>query len=103
MPTNLDDTRLPLDGYRLQVVEKLKASGGPRRVRDILAEVDVMLNTLGLSRAAQRAFWERLHTDLDVLTEDLLPLLGKDAAAALSAIIEAAKADITDYLALVSP
>ena len=102
MPINLDNARLALDGYRLQVVEKLKVSGGPRKARDILVEVDVMLNAMGLSRAAQRAFWERLHTDLDVLTEDLVPLLGKDAASALSAIIEAAKADVTDYLALVS-
>jgi hypothetical protein len=99
---NLSDTRVSLDGYRLQVLERLKASGVPARARDILSEVDVMLNASALSRPAQKAFWEGLSRDLDVLSEDFMPLLGKEAAIAFSAVMAAARADIEQYLNLVS-
>ena len=97
-----DGTRLSLDGYRIQVLERLKSCADTYKLRDILAEVDVTLNATGLSTGAQRAFWEGLYTDLDVLAEESMRLLGRHAAIALSAIIAAARIDIAQYLALVS-
>ena len=93
MPINPADTRLSLDGYRIQVLENLRVCRDPRKARDVLAEADVVLNASGLSRAAQRAFWEGLDTDLDVLLEDPTGDLG--------AIIAVAKADIAKYLKLI--
>jgi hypothetical protein len=92
MTTKPTDTRLSLDGYRVQVLEKLRACRDPRKAREILAEADVMLNASGLSRPAQRTFWLELDTDLDMLAED--------PTEALSAIITATKADIASYLKL---
>lgn len=94
MPVNPADTRLSLDGYRIQVLERLRSSRDPREARDVLAEADVILNASGLSRQAQRAFWQGLDTDLDVLLED--------PTGALSAIIGAAKTDIAKYLKLIA-
>jgi len=53
----------------------------------------VILNASGLSRPAQRAFWEGLNTDLDMLAEE--------PTDALTAIVAAAKADIAKYLRLI--
>lgn len=93
MPVNPADTRLSLDGYRIQVLERLRACRDPREAREVLAEADIILNASGLSRPAQRAFWQGLDTDLDVLLED--------PTGALSAVIAAAKTDIAKYLKLI--
>jgi hypothetical protein len=97
-----DGTRLSLDGYRIQVFERLKSCADTRKLRDILAEVDVTLNATGLSTGAQRTFWEGLYTDLDVVAEESTYFLARHAAVTLSAIIAAARIDIAQYLALVS-
>jgi len=97
-----DTTRLSLDGYRIQVLEGLKNCGDPQRARDVLAEVDVALNAPDLSPRAQRAFWEGLDTDLDVVADEWLRLLGKERASTLSAIIAAAKGDIAGYIRVAS-
>lgn len=94
MPKNPAETRVSLDGYRIQVLEKLRSCGDARKSREILAEADVILNASGLSRPAQRAFWEGLSTDLDMLAEE--------PADVLTAIVAAAKADIAKYLQLIS-
>jgi len=95
MPINPADTRLSLDGYRIQVLEKLRSCTNPRNARDILYEADVVLNASGLSRPAQRTFWQGLDTDLDVLAEEATDEPG--------ATIGAAKADIAKYLRLIPP
>lgn len=97
-----ETTRLSLDGYRIQVLERLKNSGDPQRARDVLAEVDVALNALDMSPRAQRAFWEGLYTDLDVVAEEWMQLLGKERATTLGAIIAAAKGDIAGYIRVTS-
>jgi hypothetical protein len=58
VPANLNDTRPSLDGYRFQVIERLKSA------RDILSEVGVMLNGTGLSRGAQKNLLGALATSL---------------------------------------
>ena len=102
MSMNLAETRVSLEGYRIQVLEKIKATRDPQRARDLIAEVDVALRATGLRRAAQRAFWEALHTDIDVLIEESVTVLGRDLAAELGAIIAAAQTEIRRYLSLVS-
>jgi len=86
-----------LEDYRLQVIEQLKAASGAARVRDLLAEVDLVLASARLSSAAQKAFWESLDSDLDNLAEGSKGVLGKDAAAALSAVITAARGALLKY------
>ena len=99
---NTADTRLTLDGYRIQVLEKLKGCRDPGRARDLLAEVDVMLSASELSPKAQQAFWHALSTDLEVVAEESTKLLGKDAAATLSGVVAAAQSDIAQYLVVLS-
>jgi hypothetical protein len=86
---NLAETRLSLEGYRIQVLEKLKALRDPQRACDLIAEVDVVLR-------------EALYTDIDVLTEEVTIVLGKDLAAELAGIIDTAKTEIRRYLSLAS-
>ena len=86
-----------LEDYRIQIIEQLKAARGTVRARDILADVDMVLATAGLSTAAQGAFWESLNSDLDILAEESKGLLGKEAAAALSAVIAAAQSTVWKY------
>lgn len=102
MSLNLGETRLSLEGYRIQVIEKLKVMQDPERAHDLIDEVDTVLKATNLSKAAQRAFWEALHTDLDVIAEEWSEIVGKAAAAALGAILATAKTDVRRYLALVS-
>jgi hypothetical protein len=97
-----DTTRIGIDGYRVQVLERLKNCGDAEKARDILAEVDVALHALELSARAQRAFWEGLDTDLDVVAEEWTHLLGREPAATLDAIIAVAKGDIAQYILIVS-
>jgi len=46
---NLEGTRLTLDGYRIQVIERLKSCPDPHGARVLMAEVDAMLGASGLS------------------------------------------------------
>ena len=85
------------EDYRIQIIEQLKAARGTARTHDILAEVDMVLASAGLSTAAQGAFWESLNSDLDILAEEWSGVLGKEAAAALSAVIAAAQSAVLRY------
>ena len=98
---NTADTRLTLDGYRIQVLEKLRSYQDPGRARDLLAEVDVMLAASDLSPKAQQAFWHGLSTDLEIVLEESR-LFGKDVAARLTGVIAAAQADIAQFLSILS-
>ena len=66
MSTNLAETRLSLDGYRIQVLEKLKSFREPGKARDLFAEVDLVLNASGRSPPAQRTFWQALDTEFGI-------------------------------------
>ena len=92
-----DITTLSLNGYRVQVLEKLKRCPDVGRVRDLLAEVDLSLGTNDLSESAQRAFWEGLYTDLDILAEESA-FSSPDAGIALQSVVIAARADIAQFL-----
>ena len=85
------------EDYRTQIIEQLKAARGTARAHDILAEVDMVLASAGLSMAAQGAFWESLNSDLDILAEEWKGVLGKEAAAALGAVIAAAQGAVLRY------
>ena len=102
MSLNLADTRLSLEAYRIQVIEKLKAVKNPGRAHALIDEVDSALKATDLSTTAQRAFWEALHTDLDVIAEEWSEILGKEAAVALATILATAKAHVRQNLAQVS-
>lgn len=102
MSLNLAETRISLEGYRIQVIEKLKSMQDPTRAHDLMDEVDVVLRATGLSRPAQRSFWEALHTDLEVIAEEWAEIRGEAAAAALRPVIAAAKTDIERYLLIAS-
>ena len=97
-----DTSLLPIDGYRRSVLERLKNCADPTRAQDVLAEVDMALNAVDMSPRAQRAFWEALDTDLDVVAEDWTQLLGSARAAEFSAVIAAAKTDIACYISAAS-
>jgi hypothetical protein len=86
-----------LEDYRIQVIEQLRAARGTARARDLLAEVNMVLASARLSTAAQGQFWESLNGDLDVLAEESKGVLGKEAAAALGAVIAAAQASVMRY------
>lgn len=102
MLLNLADARLSVEGYRIQVIEKLKAMQDPAAACALMAEVDTVLQATGFSRPAQRAFWQALDTDLDVIGEEWAEMLGKDAAAALGPVIATAKTALQRYLELAS-
>lgn len=101
-PMNIADTRLTLDGYRIQVLEKLKGCRDPGAARDLLVEVDVLLAASELSPSAQQTFWHALSTDLEIVAEESVKLLAKDAAARLTEIIGVAQSDIAQYLVILS-
>lgn len=95
---SIDDTRISLEGYRIQVLERLRHCPDSRRARDVLVEVNVTLTASELSAQAQRAFWEALGTDLDVVVEEWTGPVGKRSAAAVETLIADAQADIARYL-----
>lgn len=86
-----------LEDYRIQIIEQLKAAHGTERAHDLLAEVDMVLASARLSSAAQGAFWDSLHSDLDVLAEVSKEVLGKEAAAALGEVVAAAQGAVLKY------
>ena len=86
-----------LEDYRIQIIEQLKAAPGTDRAHDLLAEVDMVLASARLSTAAQGAFWDSLHSDLDMLAEVAKEVLGKEAAAALSEVVTAAQEAVLKY------
>lgn len=95
------NARLPIDSYRLQVLDTLTSCADSDIARALLVEVDERLNARGLSTRAQRAFWEALDTDLDVAGEESAQRLGRQAPLTLSAIIATSRIDIKQYLSLV--
>lgn len=86
-----------LEDYRIQIIEQLKAARGTERAHDLLAEVDMVLASARLSTAAQGAFWDSLHSDLDMLAEVSKEVLGKEAADALSEVVTAAQGAVLKY------
>ena len=86
-----------LDEYRIQVIEQLKNCQSPKRAQDLLEEVDLMLKSSQLSESTQRKFWQTLGSDVEVITQDSLFLLEKNAAAALARVLVVAQETIAEY------
>lgn len=92
---------MTLDEYRTEVFErlkKLKAGTEASRVRDLLAEVQAMLASSRMSNGGQKAFWQSLSHDLNVLAQEL----GRrppdnSVSSARRAVITAAQAGIARY------
>lgn len=57
----------------------------------------MVLASARLSTAAQGTFWDSLNSDLDILAEESRGVLGKEAAAALGAVIAAAQDVALEY------
>jgi len=87
---------LTLDEYRLQVFEKLRACSEPARTRDILAEVHTMLTSSRLSESGQKAFWQSLNHDLNVLAHQSAQPSDRAVVSAPS-VIATAQAAIAQY------
>ena len=91
---------MTLDEYRRQVFEnlkKLKAGTEASRVRDLLAEVQVMLASSRMSSGGQNAFWQNLSHDLKVLVDELSRPPDNPLSSARRALIAAAQAAIAQY------
>ena len=93
---------MTLEDYRIEVIAKLKACQGPLWARNLLAQVDLVLLNSQISASTQKAFWEELNHDLDVVGEESTLLLGNEAATTLSAVVAAAKALIAQYQLLIA-
>ena len=88
---------ITLEDYRLQIMEQLKAAPGAAFARDVLARVDLVLGSARLSTATVEAFWESLNSDLHILAEESKGVLGREVAAALGAVIDAAQGEVLKY------
>lgn len=91
---------MTLDEYRRQVFErlkKLKAGTEVSQVQDLLAEVQVMLASSHMSDTGQRAFWQSLSHDLNVLTRELSRPPENPVSSARRVMIAAAQAAIAQY------
>ena len=81
-----------LEDNRIQIIKQLKTARGTARA--LYRRVDMVLASARLSTAAQGAFWESLNSDL---AEESKRVLGKEAAAALSAVGAAAQIAVLKY------
>lgn len=91
-----------LDEYRRRVIERLRACTDPTRAQDLLVEVDVTLASSLMSSEAQLRFWQTLSQDLEVVAQECIRLLEKQAAATLAAVVAVAQAEITQYQLLLA-
>jgi len=98
---HLDETsRISLDGYRIQTVERLKACRGAEMARDVLAEVAAVLGGTGLSVRGQRAFWYALRTEVEVIADE--PRRDSGGEAEALSVQAAVRSEIMRYLQLAS-
>lgn len=91
---------MTLDEYRREVFErlkKLKAGTEASRVRDLLAEVQAMLASSRMSDSGQKAFWQSLSHDLNVLAQELSRPPDDSVSSARRAVITAAQAGVAQY------
>jgi hypothetical protein len=72
-----DSDTMTLEEYRIQVIERLKASQDPVKARGLLAEVELVLTNSRIGDRAQKTFWETLNNDLDIVAQESTLLLEK--------------------------
>ena len=89
---------MTLEEYRIQLVEKLKGCREADGARDLLSAADLVVTWRQLSD--QRAFWEALSNDLDLIAQTVTHGLDRQAATALSAVITMAQSVVQEYRAL---
>jgi hypothetical protein len=82
---------MTLDEYQLRVLERLRARQGPKRARDILAEVESVLTASRMSDHALRVFWRTLNAALELVEHESTHLEIRQLGV-LSAVIVAAQA-----------
>lgn len=88
---------ITLDEYRLRVFQKLKACTEAGSVRESLAEVQEMLVSSRMSESGQKAFWQSLNHDLNVLAHELKRPSGPCAGTTLGTVVATAQAAIAKY------
>jgi hypothetical protein len=88
---------MTLDEYRTHVLENLKVCTEAARVRELLGEVQTMLTWSRMSDSGQKAFWQSLNHDLNVLAHELNRPPEQSAGGALRAVIATAQAAIAQY------
>lgn len=85
---------MTLEQYRIQIVERLKTFREPSQARTLLAEVDLALKSSQVSPHGQKAFWEVLTDDLDVMAQDAPLLVGVQDAGVLVLVVATAQSGI---------
>ena|SRR5580693_7951255 len=88
---------MTLDEYRLQVFETLKACTEAGAVRAFLAEVKELLVSSRMSESGQKAFWQSLNHDLNVLAHELKRPAEHSMGGTLGTAIATAQAAIAQY------
>jgi hypothetical protein len=88
---------MTLDEYRGALIERLRACQNTAAARELLAEAALVLANGRINRLTQDRFWETLEEELDAIDEDAKFLEDPQAAAALAAVVAAARARIARY------
>jgi hypothetical protein len=90
-----------LDAYLTLIIVKLGRCREPERVRDLLAEADLVVSMSGLTGHSQRAFWHSLTDALDVVAQEP-PTSDAPSMAIRDAVIAAARNAIIEYQAYIA-
>lgn len=88
---------MTLEEYRLQLLERLKVCAGPIDARNLIRELDLLLQGSDLTASTREAFWATVQRDLSFLTEHL-SVLRKPAQEDIAPLIEAAQQAIAEDL-----
>lgn len=88
---------MTLDEYRGAMIERLRACPDAAAARSLLEEANLMIVNSRMNRLTQDRFWETLEEELEAIGEDVKFLKDPKAAAALGAVVAAARARITRY------
>jgi hypothetical protein len=93
---------LTLEQHRAQVLKNLKACLGSREVRELLADVQLMLVVTGVSSATQAAFWCGISAELDLESQRAMLVLQEETGKTLRNLIAAARTTIKGYQRLLA-
>ena len=88
---------MTLDEYRETLTERLRACQDTAAARRLLADAHLFLTNSRINRLTEDRFWETLDEELDAVGEDAKFLKDPRAAAALGAVVAAARARIARY------
>lgn len=88
---------MTLDEYRGTLIERLRVCQDTAAARSLLAEASLVLANSQINRLTQDRFWETLEEELETMGEDAKFLKDPRAAAALGAVVAAARARIVRY------